>query len=186
MPRPLAAFDDRVITLGSASKTFWGGLRVGWVRAPLPDVPRLQQARLSLDLGVPVLEQLVLATLLDRQGAVLEHRRAQLRRSRDALVGALHDRLPDWRFSVPPGGLSLWCELPAPRSTALCDAALPLGIRLAPGSAFGVGGGLESCVRIPFALEAEVLVGAVDGLARAWRTAVEGPVRPAARASLVA
>ena len=186
MPRPLAAFDDRVVTLGSASKTFWGGLRVGWVRAPMSDVPRLQRARLSLDLGVPVVEQLVLATLLERQDIVLEHRRAQLRHSRDALVTALHDRLPDWRFTVPSGGLSLWCELPAPRSTALCDAALPLGIRLAPGSAFGVGGGLESFVRVPFALEAEVLVGAVDGLARAWRTAVEGPVRPAARASLIA
>lgn len=178
MPPPLAAFDERVVTLGSASKTFWGGLRVGWVRAPVSDAPRLQQARLSLDLGVPVVEQLVLATLLDHQDRVLAHRRTQLRRSRGALVGALREHLPDWRFIVPPGGLSLWCELPAPRLTALCDAALPLGIRLAPGSAFGVGGALESFVRIPFTLEAGALVEAADIIARAWHTAVEGPVRP--------
>ena len=34
MPRPFAAYAPDTITLGSASKSFWGGLRLGWVRAP--------------------------------------------------------------------------------------------------------------------------------------------------------
>ena len=66
MPRPLAAHAHDAITIGSASKSFWGGLRLGWVRAPLADMDRLLQARIGLDLGAPVFEQLVLADLLDR------------------------------------------------------------------------------------------------------------------------
>ena len=54
MPRPFAAYADDAITIGSASKSFWGGLRLGWVRAPLADMDRLIHARVGLDLGAPV------------------------------------------------------------------------------------------------------------------------------------
>ena len=43
----------------------------------------------------------------------------RLRRQRDALAGALRDRLPDWQFRIPDGGLSLWCRLPRPVAAAL-------------------------------------------------------------------
>ncbi len=175
MPRPLAAFDDHAITIGTASKVFWGGLRVGWLRASVSDVARLQQARLSLDPGVPLVEQLALATLLRRRHTVIEHRRRQLRTSRDALVGALRTLLPQWRFTVPAGGLCLWCELPAPRSSALVEAGLRHGVRLAPGGSFGVDGGLESFVRLPMAQPADVLVAAVGRIARAWDDAQDAP-----------
>ncbi len=175
LPRPLAAFTDQALTIGSASKTYWGGLRVGWLRAAERDLPRLEQARLSLDLGVPVLEQLVLKHLLAQRESLLTHRRTTLRAARDALVSAVRRQLPEWRFTVPSGGLSIWCELPAPRSSALCDAVAPLGVRLAPGSSFGVEGGLESFVRIPFALPPDVLTDAVDRIAAAWGHAADGP-----------
>lgn len=186
MPRPLAVFDDRAMTVGSASKTYWGGLRVGWLRAPERDVPRLEQARLSLDLGVPVLEQLVLKRLLARRGSVLANRREGLRSSRGALTEALHRRLPDWRFTVPPGGLSIWCELPSPRSSALCDAVARLGVQLTPGGPFGAEGGLESFIRIPFALPPEVLTDSVDRLAQAWALASDGPATYRQTAPLIA
>ena len=64
MPRPFAAFARDAITIGSASKSFWGGLRLGWIRAGHADMERLTHARVGLDLGAPVLEQLVLARLL--------------------------------------------------------------------------------------------------------------------------
>ena len=41
MPRPFAAFAPDTITLGSSSKSFWGGLRLGWIRAPHDQVDRL-------------------------------------------------------------------------------------------------------------------------------------------------
>ena len=186
MPRPMAAFADSAVTIGSSSKTYWGGLRVGWLRAPERELPRFEQSRLGLDLGVPVLEQLVLRRLLSEGDHPPAHRREQLRSSRDALVSGLRSQLPDWRFVVPAGGLSVWCELPQPRSSAVCDAAAGLGVRLAPGSAFGVEGGLESFLRIPFALAPDVLTDAVGRIARAWELAEQGhsPQRP--RVSLIA
>ena len=65
MPAPFAAFAPDAITIGSASKTFWGGLRLGWIRAPRERMDELTRARVGLDLGAPVMEQLVLARLLD-------------------------------------------------------------------------------------------------------------------------
>ena len=94
MPRPLAAHAPDAITIGSASKSFWGGLRLGWVRAPLADMDRLLQARIGLDLGAPVFEQLVLADLLDRADEVLPLHRERLVTGRDALV--------DGRPRAPP------------------------------------------------------------------------------------
>ena len=64
MPAPFAAFAPDAITIGSASKTFWGGLRLGWIRAPRGRMDELTRARVGLDLGAPVMEQLVLARLL--------------------------------------------------------------------------------------------------------------------------
>jgi len=135
---------------------------------------------------VPVLEQLVLRRLLAQHDSLLVHRQAALRASRDALVEAVRRRLPQWRLTVPSGGLSIWCELPSPRSSALCDAVAALGVRLAPGASFGVEGGLESFVRIPFALPPDVLTDAVDRIAQAWERAVDGPVARRDTAALIA
>ncbi|TQJ07118.1 PLP-dependent aminotransferase family protein [Lapillicoccus jejuensis] len=186
MPAPMASYDDRVVTLGSAAKSYWGGLRVGWLRVPLADTGRFQQARLTLDLGAAVVEQLVLAALLRRRDELLARRREQLRASRAAMVSALAEHLPDWRFTVPEGGLCLWCRLPEPRSSALADAAPAHGLRLAPGSAFGVDGGLESFCRLPMALPPDLATEAVRRVARAWDDAVTGTPARSARPVIVA
>lgn len=71
LPRPVCGFDpagSTVITVGSASKAFWAGMRIGWVRAA-PDVIRsLVAARAYADLGTPVLEQLAVNWLLSTGG----------------------------------------------------------------------------------------------------------------------
>src|SRR6185436_13636910 len=67
-PEPsVATFDpagETVITIGSMSKTFWAGLRIGWVRANPALIVRLAAARAALDIGSPVLEQLMAVHLL--------------------------------------------------------------------------------------------------------------------------
>ena len=171
MPEPFAAHLPRSVTVGSASKTFWGGLRIGWVRAPGGLMPALLQQRLMLDLGAPVVEQLALRRLLAGREALVAERRTSLLVSRGALVQALADRLPDWRVTVPGGGLSLWCELPDALSTAVTVAAEAEGLVLASGPQFAVEGGLERWLRLPFTHPPEVLVDAVDRLARAWESA---------------
>lgn len=172
MPAPFAAFHPGTITVGSASKSHWGGLRLGWIRAPHGQIGRLLSARLSLDLGASVIDQLVLTQLLAAGPVVSPVRRAALRHSRDTLVDALTGSLPQWEFVVPRGGLSVWCHLPAPRASALVAAAERRGVLMAAGSSFAPDGhGLESFLRIPFTIGPDLLCRAVEVLAETWEFA---------------
>ncbi|KRC54908.1 MULTISPECIES: PLP-dependent aminotransferase family protein [unclassified Nocardioides] len=173
--RPFASYSKDAICVGSASKSVWGGLRLGWIRAPHALVDRLTRARVGLDLGAPVLEQLVLTRLLTTgYDDLVEVQRRRLREQRDALVGALHERLPDWTFRVPSGGMALWCHLPAAGATALSTEAERHGVLLAPGPSFAPEGGLDRYVRLPYAIAAAELVEAVDRIADAWAVVTSG------------
>ena len=176
MPRPFAAFAPGTITIGSASKAYWGGLRLGWIRAPRGAMDRLTRARVSLDLGAPVLEQLALVRLL-ADADVLAANRARLREQRDALVGAVATLLPDWTFHAPTGGLALWCRLPAPLGTAVAAEAELRGVIITPGPVFAAEGGLDSFVRIPWSRPPEALRAAVAALAEAWAAVRDRPAR---------
>ncbi|MEC3975396.1 MocR-like transcription factor YczR [Amycolatopsis sp. H20-H5] len=177
-PPPLAASAGELgITLGSASKSLWGGLRLGWIRASEDLLGRLIGARYAFDLGSPLFEQLVLAELLDDDGSILARRREEFLACRDALTGALTWYCPDWTFTIPAGGLSLWCKLPEPMSTRLAVAAANHGVQLAPGARFGVNGGMETRLRLPFALPPDKLVEAVRRLSAA-AASLHGPPPP--------
>ena len=168
---PLAALLPHAISLGSASKAFWGGLRVGWIRAPHSLVPRLVETRAALDLGTAPYEQLVLAELLRDPARILDAQRDRLRRQRDHLVASLAAALPDWSFDRPVGGLSLWVRLPAPLSSRLAELAERHGLLLTPGHRFFVGGGGERYVRLPYTHPTDVLDEAMARLSEAWRSA---------------
>jgi DNA-binding transcriptional MocR family regulator len=176
-PPPLAALDpagETVLAIGSMSKAFWAGLRIGWVRASPTLVQRLALVRATIDLASPVVEQLVAAELLRDPGPVLRARRAALRARRDALAAAVGATLPAWRFAIPAGGLSLWVGLDAPRSSALAAVADRHGVRVAAGPRFGVDGAFERFLRLPFNHPEPVLAEAVERLAVAWRTVAPG------------
>jgi DNA-binding transcriptional MocR family regulator len=117
-PVPLAVYHPGVITIGSAAKTFWGGLRVGWVRADADLVQQLGQARAGTDLGTPVLEQLACVELLGEIGRILPGRLADLRRRRALLLTLVAELLTDWTIGESMGGLSVWARLPHPISSA--------------------------------------------------------------------
>jgi DNA-binding transcriptional MocR family regulator len=175
---PVAAFDaagETVLSVGSMSKGFWAGLRIGWVRAAPATVGRLVAARAAFDLAGPVIEQLVAAELLAHAGDVLATRREQLRARRAALAAALP---PGWRAPRPAGGLSLWVELDAPRSTALAAVADRHGVRVAAGPRFGVDGAFERFVRLPYTLPEPILEEAAARLRLAWRAVAEGAAAP--------
>ena len=165
--RPLAASSPSVVTLGGLSKSAWAGLRLGWLRAPRDLVDRLLEARLSWDMGTPVLEQLALAHLLTAPERVLqaEARRAEVTARKDALTTALRRELPAWRWSEPQGGLSLWVELDRRSSSAMAEQAGAHGLRLAAGPRFGAEGALERYLRLPFVVPADQVDEAVRRLA---------------------
>jgi DNA-binding transcriptional MocR family regulator len=184
---PLAAFDTgRVISIGSSSKLWWGGLRIGWIRATAALARRMAQHRAAIDIASPVLDQLVVAALFDRIAETRAERRRTLCASRDALVAALRERLPDWEFTVPPGGGTLWINLGSRSAVALAEAAACHGVRIAPGPWFGLEGTLESYLRLPFTQPPQVLREAVARLESARRLGRTGAVRvPDALAPMV-
>jgi DNA-binding transcriptional MocR family regulator len=164
---PLAALDpERVVSVGGLSKSAWGGLRIGWVRASPSIVQRLGAARPSMDIANPLLEQLVALQLLGRIDELLAERRRRLGRHLDALIDALAEELPDWTFAEPDGGLCLWAALDR-SSTSLVGPAARAGVRIVPGPRFGVDGTLERFLRIPFVLPPATLREAVSRLAQA-------------------
>ncbi|MEO7448162.1 MAG: PLP-dependent aminotransferase family protein [Humibacillus sp.] len=178
-PAPFAAFSAGAHTLGSAGKTWWGGLRVGWVRAPKGGAEAVIEARHSLELGTAILEQLVVTDLLRQGETLLVERRREARARRDALVAALRRHVPDWRFTVPTGGLNLWCELPEARSDELARVGERAGVRLARGGQFGVEGGYTRWVRVPFCVAPDEADEVGRRLAAAWQLALGE--RPATR-----
>ncbi len=160
-PMPVAAYDDAVVTIGSMSKSAWGGLRIGWVRAAPRLVRELAAARADHDIASPVLEQLIALELLARWDETLATRRALLEPRRDALLSALP---AGWQARRPSGGLSAWVRLPAPVATRLAAAAARERILITPGPSFSVDGTFERHIRLPFCAPPEELLNAVGTL----------------------
>ena len=167
LPPPFASFAPGAVTIGSASKAYWGGLRIGWIRAPHALVGRLVDARATLELGAAPVEQLVVNELLKQSSALLAGRRAQLRSRRDHLLTEVARLLPDWDLNIPGGGLSVWARLPEPISRQVAAAAHGHGVLVTPGSRFHVRSGGERHLRLPFTAQESVLTEAVRRLAAA-------------------
>lgn len=167
LPRPFSAYHPGTITVGGASKVYWGGLRIGWLRVPGALMDRLVDARTTVDLGAPVLEQLALLELLRTQPGLSADRREGLVAARDAVAQALRRRLPEAEFGMPRGGLSLWVRLPDLSATEVALAAEAEGLLLASGPRFAVTDGLDHWLRLPYVLPVPELVEAVERLRRA-------------------
>jgi DNA-binding transcriptional MocR family regulator len=172
VPAPLAASmtsrRDLILTVGSMSKSFWGGLRIGWIRAERSTLATIAALRPSIDMGTAIVEQLAAATLLGAEAEVLPERRDILRGRRALLLTLLDDLLPDWQPLPGTGGMSLWIRLPAPMSSALSAAASRMGLEIPPGPRFGVDGTLERFIRVPYTMPEERLTEAIELLSRAW------------------
>ncbi|MER5253417.1 PLP-dependent aminotransferase family protein [Streptomyces sp. NPDC002855] len=165
---------EQVVTVGSLSKTHWGGLRIGWVRAGSRLITELATARVPSDMATPVIEQLVALHLLSGMDDVLRDRLPRIRAQRDALAASLAHHLPEWRWRTPPGGLSLWVDLGQPIASALARAALAHGVRIEGGARFGADPGThEHRLRIPYTLPAASGEEAVRRLATALGTGLD-------------
>ncbi|MFI1101919.1 PLP-dependent aminotransferase family protein [Streptomyces melanogenes] len=169
-PAPFASLarhgeGEQVVTVGSLSKTHWGGLRIGWVRAGSRLITELAATRIHRDMASSVLDQLVAIELLPGMDEVLVSRLAQMRERRAALADALARHFPEWRWQLPPGGLTLWVDLGRPIAGALCDAALAHGVRLQGGARFAADPGThEHRLRLPYCMPPEVTREAVRRL----------------------
>ncbi len=104
LPPSFGSFDRDVLLVDSASKAFWGGLRVGWIRAPHDLVMPLVQARMTHDLGSAAFEQLVFAEVLRDPEPMLKRALDGFRSQRDHLVDLLTTHLPELEIDRRPAG----------------------------------------------------------------------------------
>jgi GntR family transcriptional regulator/MocR family aminotransferase len=115
---PLAALQglapDRVVYLGTVSKTLAPGMRLGWLIVPPSLIEAVAEAKALDDLGCSAIEQLVLARLLETS-AYDRHLRKARRRNRarrDALIVAVERELPGVEVSGISAGLHALVRLP--------------------------------------------------------------------------
>jgi DNA-binding transcriptional MocR family regulator len=176
VPPPMAAYSDEVISVGSLSKSVWGGWRIGWVRGQEPLIARLARLLAVHDLGGNVIAQMAAADLLPRLDDIVR-RQALVREARhDQMRRDLARHLPDWEVPPVPGGQTLWVRLPSGDGTSFAQAALRHGVAVLPGSGLDVSGASQGCVRLQFLATPEVLTEAVRRLADAWRAYRPPPV----------
>ena len=167
-PPPLAAYADTLISVGSLSKSVWGGLRIGWVRAPGPLIARLARLLAVHHLGGNVPAQLAAAELVPHLEALCA-RQAPIRQARhDHLRGELARHLPGWHVPPVPGGQTLWVRLPHGDGASFAQTALRHGVAVLPGTGLDASGRSEEYLRLHFIAPPEQLTEAVSRLAQAW------------------
>ena len=128
-----------VVYLGSFSKTFAPGYRVGWALAPHAIRERLVLASESAILCPSNMSQLSIASYLatcDWRGQVKAYREVY-RERRDATLGALAEFMPDARWTTPTGGFYTWVTLPEGLDAqAMLPRAVTELVAYVPGTAF--------------------------------------------------
>jgi DNA-binding transcriptional MocR family regulator len=169
-PPPIAAFTTRgtVLLVGSMSKVFWGGLRVGWVRGPQPLIERLARLKIACDLGGSAPMHALATRLLRRADEFIASRRRRARAGYEHLAAELARRLPAWTWERPHGGLCLWAQLPSGKSTDFAVVAASHGVAVVPGTAHSPSGDDRGRLRLPFVLPHDQLSEGVARLSRAW------------------
>lgn len=169
-PPPIASHDPGapIAVVGSFSKLFWGGLRVGFVRAPEPLALRFARVKATHDLGTSAVGQLVTERMLRSAPAseLRSFRTAELHERYEVLAGALGRALPAWRWRRPSGGLSLWVDIGEP-SEPFAQHALRHGVAVATPGALSPSTAHDTHLRLSFAGRPEVLVEGVARLAAA-------------------
>jgi DNA-binding transcriptional MocR family regulator len=144
---------DGVVYLGSFSKTFAPGLRVGWALAPAAVRDKLVLASESAILCPSAFAQATVAGYLQRcdwRGQVKAFRELY-RERRDAMLAALDDLLPQATWTVPDGGFYVWLGLPAGLdAAAMLPRAVTERVAYVPGAAFFADGGGRAHMRLSY------------------------------------
>lgn len=150
---------ERTLHLGSFSKIFAPGFRLGWIIGPEQVLEQIYVCKQALDLCPPVFDQYMAAEFmssgaLDRNlcGTIAEYRRR-----RDLMLSLLERYMPEGvTWTHPDGGLFLFVTLPESVDTVrMYDEALDEGVAYVAGSFFHVDGSHRNTMRLNYSFIAE-------------------------------
>jgi 2-aminoadipate transaminase len=145
---------DNVVYLGSFSKTFAAGLRVGWALAPHAVREKLVLAAESATLCPPALNQMIVSRYLathDWKGQIKSFQSAY-RERRDALLSGLEQHMPlGCSWTVPAGGFFVWMTVPEGVDTkAMLPRAVTARVAYVSGTGFYADGFGSRQMRLSF------------------------------------
>ena len=145
---------DRVIHLGSFSKIFAPGFRLGWAIAHPEILDKVYVCKQSLDLCPPIFDQYVAAEFLEsgKLDANLEKSIALYKGKRDLLLELLQKHMPEGvRWTHPEGGLFLFLTMPEGfEAVRFYDKALDAGVAYVAGEFFHPDGSGKNTMRMNF------------------------------------
>lgn len=150
----LRSFDPDVIYLGSFSKTFAAGLRVGWALVPPAVRDRLVLAAESATLCPPSFNQMLVSRYLANHDwrSQIKTYTETYRDRRDAMLGALETYLPEGcSWNVPEGGFYVWLTVPEGIDTkAMLPRAVTARVAYASGTGFYADGSGSRQLRLSY------------------------------------
>jgi DNA-binding transcriptional MocR family regulator len=157
--------EDQLVMIGSLSKQFWGGLRVGWIHAAEGRIRKILELRKVEDLATSVMSQLLSAQLMAHVEEARRERRemltARLRSTEDVVRGVF----PGWTWRSIRGGTGLWIDTGGD-VLALTETAKRVKVRLAPGPSFSPHDGQRTMLRLPVWHGPEILEEALEKISR--------------------
>ena len=154
IPTMYSLDQDRVIHLGSFSKIFAPGFRLGWAIAHPEILDKIYVCKQSLDLCPPIFDQYVAAEFLSsgRLDENLARSISLYKGKRDLLLSLLDEHMPDGiRWTHPEGGLFLFLTMPEGfDAVKFYDRALDAGVAYVAGEFFHPDGSGKNTMRLNF------------------------------------
>jgi len=152
--RPIYALaPEHVVYMGSFSKVFVPGFRLGWVIAPKPVLAKMVIAKQAADLHTnsfvqELLYQYVTTNDLDAHIDVI---RQTYSAKKSCMVEAIHTYLGDEVQMAPAnGGMFIWVRVPGVAVMDLLKYAIDNNVAYVPGEAFSLSGEYKDYMRLNF------------------------------------
>ncbi|TWB08695.1 GntR family transcriptional regulator [Rhizobium sp. ERR 1071] len=166
--------ENRSALIGTMSKLFWGGLRIGWIRAGQGLIKTLTTFKAASDLGNPIIDQAIAAQMFPHIAQARAHRKTELQYHLEQLRYELQRRSRDWSWAEPDGGTALWIRMAGANTVSLRQSALRRNLLLSAGPDFSPEHGFEDSLRLPFVRPIELLRKALDVIEEILETGEQG------------
>lgn len=162
---------EHTVAIGTLSKLFWGGLRIGWIVSSPDIIRRLVSYKASSDLGSSVIDQHIALQLLERVAEARSYRRSELARNLKAAERTIQANTSGWQWARPAGGSALWIRIPGMDGVRIQQLAARQRLVLSAGPGYSVAESFNDYLRLPFVRNETLLVNAVRTIADLTNTA---------------